>query len=90
MIDIYEEFALGNFLSCWNENISFATTIEAIRHRAYRCTDDDCKLCELQDDIGEWEILEGSDNDWLADQIEGMKENLKRVFIPRAKQMESS
>lgn len=70
VIDVYELFALGNFLACWNEDVSYEENIELIKNND-------------NDYITVWEPFEYHEREWVAEQIENMKESVKNTFIPR-------
>jgi hypothetical protein len=77
----YENFALGNFLSYWNEDATYIEILDALTHEG--CEESECKLCLLDDDTGVWEPFEHHDKEWVAEQIDNMKESVERRFIPK-------
>lgn len=70
----YEEFALGQFLSAWPENIGYEKIIE-ILNNYHKCLD------SIKWEIGSWEPFENHPWNWLAEQIENTKQSLERGFL---------
>lgn len=77
----YEDFALGNTLSCWDENATYQENLEAMRHSGDCEPSENCKLCHIKEEICEWQPFEDFDNEWLIDNIESMKESCERRFM---------
>ena len=74
----YEEFALGQFLSSCNDELTFQTIIDMLRSPE-SFTDEEIDNAE----IAIWEPFEYHSHEWIADEIELFKESLERRFIPK-------
>lgn len=82
----YEEFALGQYLSCWPEDTDFEDIIAAMSHDDDQCNSvGKCNKCEVAHEVGAWEPFEDHDYGWLAAQIVSMKDSLAESFVPRQK-----
>lgn len=75
MLNTYERFALGQYLSEFPEDKSFHEILDIIEKSDF----DD----EAYDELLVWEPFENCDGDNLAALIGALKEDLEEVFVPR-------
>lgn len=83
MIDEYQDFALGNFLCEWNQDVTFGENLEALTHDNCELDIEQCAICAIKEEIIIWEPFEYHPREYVAEQIENMHDSVKRRFIPR-------
>lgn len=82
MINEYQDFALNNFLYCWQESLDYHNIIEALRHDSVDCNEN-CKLCAINKETRSRELFDHLTLSSLSDHIESMVKLLMSSFIPK-------
>ncbi len=77
----YEEFAIRQFTCCHPLNMSYEDILKLIEINGEFEGECDCQNeCE---EVGIWEPFEYYDGEYVANQINSLKESLERDFIPK-------
>ena len=81
-MNLYEEFAIGQFLSEWPENMSYQEMMNTLMRHDNE--EHDCSQPCVIDDFGAREPFIYYAWEWLANQIELTRQSLERLFIARS------